>query len=335
MSAARGFTPSVSRTTWVAVASAVRESVGRAGHLPASARWQSPPRALARPAGETSTPNVRSTNSTPLPTFDEPTDAVAVSTAETQLRSVVWVGTSGFVYPHWRRIFYPEDLPARAWLEHYAKVFRTCELNATFYRLPAPGVVDGWRDRTPRGFLFACKGSRYLTHLKRLKEPAEGLTRYFDVLGRLGPKLGPVLWQLPPGMKPDLARLEDFLAQLPEGVRHAIELRSEGWYTDEVAGLLDRRGAAFCEHDLVARRPPRLTGGWRYLRFHGTSGKYAGRYGRRALRPVAEDLGRFPGDAYAYFNNDTCGAAVVDALDLLELLGEGVARPPAPLGTRS
>jgi uncharacterized protein YecE (DUF72 family) len=240
---------------------------------------------------------------------------------------VLWVGTSGFVYRDWRRIFYPEKLPARLWLDYYASVFRTCELNATFYRLPTAEAVDHWRDGTPEGFLFACKGSRYLTHLKRLKDSGQGLTRYFDLVKRLGRKLGPVLWQLPPQMKtPDLPRLEGFLEALPAG-RHAVEFRSDAWYTDEVCALLDRHGAAFCEHDLVGRPPPSPTGGWRYLRFHGTTGKYQGRYGRRRLRKVAEDLGRWRGDAYAYFNNDYGGNALVDALDLLELLGQPAHRP--------
>jgi len=240
---------------------------------------------------------------------------------------VLWIGTSGFVYRDWRRLFYPERLPARAWLGYYAQVFRTCELNATFYRLPTPQAVDGWREGTPEGFLFACKGSRFLTHMKRLKEAGAGLRRYFDLVDRLGQKRGPVLWQLPPQMaKPDLPRLEAFLEALPPG-RHAFEFRTPDWYLDPVADLLDRHGAAFCEHDLVKRPPPRLTGGWRYLRFHGTTGKYQGRYGRRRLRKVAANLTQWRGDAYAYFNNDWGGNAILDAMDLLDLAGQPVAAP--------
>jgi uncharacterized protein YecE (DUF72 family) len=109
---------------------------------------------------------------------------------------VIHLGTSGWVYDHWRRVFYPKGLPAKRWLSHYARVFPTVELNATFYRLPTPAAVDGWREGTPRGFRFAAKGSRYLTHMKRLKDPSPGIDRYFELILRLGRKLSVVLWQL-------------------------------------------------------------------------------------------------------------------------------------------
>jgi uncharacterized protein YecE (DUF72 family) len=237
---------------------------------------------------------------------------------------VIHLGTSGYVYAHWRHIFYPKGLPAGRWLERYAQVFSTVELNTTFYRLPSPSAVDGWRQATPPGFRFAAKGSRYLTHMKRLTDPGPGIERYFDVVSRLGQKLSVVLWQLPPQMtRPDPERLARFLARLPrKDLRHAVEFRSTGWYTEEICAVLDAHGAAFCEHDLVQLPPPRLTGGFRYLRFHGATGKYRGRYGKRALRSVARDLLRGSGDAYVYFNNDTFGHALMDALDLGVLLGE-------------
>lgn len=237
---------------------------------------------------------------------------------------MIHLGTSGYVYDHWRHIFYPGGLPASRWLQHYARLFSTVELNATFYRLPGAAAVDGWRQRTPAGFRFAAKGSRYLTHLKRLKDPGPGIDRYFRLIRRLGRKLSVVLWQLPPQMdKPDPGRLHAFLQKLPRrGLRHAVEFRSAAWYREEICAVLQENGAAFCEHDLVPLRPPRLTGGFRYLRFHGATGKYRGRYGTRALRPVARDLLAFAGDAFVYFNNDTLGHALRDALDLSELLGE-------------
>lgn len=236
------------------------------------------------------------------------------------------IGTSGFVYKHWRGLFYPDDLPASRWLARFAAEFDTCELNTTFYRLPTPEAVDGWRKGTPAGFVFAVKGSRYLTHLKRLEDPAPGLARYLELVLRLRPKLGPVLWQLPPQMRRDVPRLEAFLDALPRRLRHAFEFRNEEWYADEVCELLDAHGAAFCEHDLVRRAPPRLTGGWRYLRFHGATGKYRGGYGADGLAPVARDLlawrarGR---DAWVYFNNDVGGHAVLDARALRRLVGAG------------
>ena len=244
---------------------------------------------------------------------------------------MIHVGTSGYVYGHWRELFYPQGLPARQWLAWYAQVFATVELNATFYRLPTASAVDGWREGTPPGFRFAAKGSRYLTHMKRLKEAGPGLQRYFDLVLRLGNKLSVVLWQLPPQMnRADPDRLAQFLQKLPrEGLRHALEFRSAAWYTPAICDVLDAHGAAFCEHDLVAARPPRLTGGFRYLRFHGATGKYSGRYGRRALRPVARDLMASPEETWVYFNNDRFGHALADALDLSDLLGHPLHWPHA------
>ena len=236
---------------------------------------------------------------------------------------VIHLGTSGYVYDHWRRLFYPRGLPTKRWLQHYARVFSTVELNATFYRLPTPSAVDGWREGTPRGFRFAAKGSRYLTHMKRLKDAGPGIEKYFELILRLRRKLSVVLWQLPPQMnKADPERLARFLEKLPRphGLRHVVEFRSDAWYVPQICEVLDSFGAAFCEHDLVRAAPPRLTGGFRYLRFHGATGKYRGRYGRRTLRRVARDLLRFRGDAYVYFNNDTFGHAIHDAMDLSSLL---------------
>jgi uncharacterized protein YecE (DUF72 family) len=241
----------------------------------------------------------------------------------------IHVGTSGFAYRHWRGVLYPPDLPARMWFRHYCTEFATLELNNTFYRLPRPEVVDRWRAEAPAGFLFAAKGSRFLTHMKRLLDTGRGLARLFEPLDRLGAKLAVVLWQLPPGWKANPERLDRFLAALPGGVRHAFEFRDESWYTDEVCEVLEGHGAAFCEHDILDRAPPCLTGGFRYLRFHGRTGAYTGRYGPRALEPWAADLSRFArrGDAFVYFNNDTEGHAVLDARALMGLIGNAASRP--------
>ncbi len=232
------------------------------------------------------------------------------------------MGTSGFSYPHWKGVLYPPDLAPRLWLPRYASEFRTLELNATFYRLPRPEAVDRWRSETPAGFVFAAKGSRFITHMKRLLDGGPGLARFFDPISHLGDKLSVVLWQLPPRWRANLERLGAFLAALPSGVRHAFEFRDESWYREAVCDLLDAHQAAFCEHDIVRRPPPRLTGGFRYLRFHGTSARYAGRYGEEALAPWARDLALFSrrGDAYVYFNNDLGGHAVEDARALVALL---------------
>ena len=242
----------------------------------------------------------------------------------------IHVGTSGYVYGDWRGILYPRGLGSARWLPRYAEAFGTLELNATFYRLPVPGSARRWRDCTPPSFVFAAKGSRFLTHMKRLKDTDLGLRRYYERVGPLGDKLAVVLWQLPPQMnKPDLGRLDAFLAAQPRGPRQAFEFRDEAWYTPEVCDVLDRHHAAFCEHDLIARRPPRITGGFRYVRFHGTheTKKYHGRYGAARLRPWARDLARWRdggGSAFVYFNNDWEGAALYDARELSARLDQRV-----------
>lgn len=238
---------------------------------------------------------------------------------------MILVGTSGYAYDHWRGVLYPEGFPKSRWLSRYAETFSTVELNATFYRFPSARAAARWRESTPPGFVFAVKGSRFLTHMKRLQAPPESLARFFAPLAELGGKLRVILWQLPPGMRPDPARLDRFLAHMPPGLRCAVEVRDPSWYSEEVCAVLDRRGAALCEHDLC-QPPPRPTGGFRYLRFHGATARYAGRYGKAALAPVACDLLRWKGDVFAYFNNDVGGAAVLDALDLCALVGIRPAR---------
>lgn len=245
------------------------------------------------------------------------------------MRGRLHVGTSGYVYKDWRGILYPPGVACSRWLGRYAEAFSTLELNATFYRLPTPGSAERWRDCTPPSFLFAAKGSRFLTHMKRLKDTELGLRRYYERVGPLADKLAVVLWQLPPQMKPDVGRLDAFLAAQPAGPRQAVEFRNEAWYTREVCDCLDRRGAAFCEHDLVGLRPPRLTGGFRYVRFHGTdeTRKYHGRYGAERLRPYARSLARWRdggGTAFVYFNNDWEGAALYDARELSAQLDQRV-----------
>jgi uncharacterized protein YecE (DUF72 family) len=235
------------------------------------------------------------------------------------------------VYRDWRGVLYPRDLPAERWLAHYAKHFRTLELNATFYRLPSVEAVQGWFARTPPRFVFVAKGSRFLTHMKRLTDFTVGLGRFFERVDHLGRKLDTVLWQLPPQMKrPDPERLDRFLAHAPDHVRHAFEFRDLGWYTEEVCDVLDAHRAALVEHDLLPRPPPRVCGGFRYLRFHGASAPYHGRYGPARLRPIARELARWKrrGDVFAFFNNDREGHAVRDAL-ALQLLAS--AKRDAPL----
>jgi uncharacterized protein YecE (DUF72 family) len=240
----------------------------------------------------------------------------------------VLVGTSGYLYRHWRNVLYPPGLGTGRWLQRYASLFGTLELNTTFYRLTTARAAERWSRSTPPGFVFAVKGSRYITHMKKLKDPAQALERFFAPLAPLRRKLDVVLWQLPPRFHVDaLPRLDEFLAALPGGVRYAVEFREPSWYLPETCAVLEAHGAAFCEHDLVPLPPPRLTGGFRYLRFHGAGARYGGRYGPRELDPVARDLLRTRGrglDAYVFFNNDIGGHAVHDALTLRQALGEAM-----------
>lgn len=237
----------------------------------------------------------------------------------------IHLGTSGYIYRDWKEVLYREVTNDDR-LKHYCAAFDAVELNATFYRLPTFEAVDRWRETTPAHFQFAVKGSRYLTHMKKLLDAGAGLEKFYSRISRLGGKLSVVLWQLPPFMRaPDLRRLDEFLSAQPEGVRQAVEFRDEAWYTEEVCRLLDSHGAAICEHDLVGRSIPRPTGGFRYVRFHGPGKlKYHDRYGPARLEPIARDLGRWRDmgcDAYVFFNNDYEGAALYDARDLAGMLG--------------
>ena len=230
----------------------------------------------------------------------------------------VLTGTSGWQYRHWRDAFYPRDVPQSRWLEYYAGRFATVESNATFYRLPARETLEQWRARTPDGFVIAVKASRYLTHVRRLRDPDEPVRRMLDVFAGLGEKLGPVLLQLPPRMPADTARLDQVLRLFPSGVRVAVEPRDPSWWTDEVRGVLTDRGAALCWADRGGTEVTPLwrTAGWGYLRFHQGDGDPWPRYTEGRLRDWAKRVAQaWPGDApvYAYFNNDQCGAAVLDA----------------------
>ena len=230
------------------------------------------------------------------------------------------VGCSGWQYRHWRGDFYPADLPQARWLDFYAGVFDTVEVNNSFYRLPESSAFRGWRERSPRGFLFAVKASRFLTHMKKLKDPEGPLELFFSRARELGPKLGPVLYQLPPRWPVNLERLERFLAVRPRGARHTVEFRDPSWYAPAVLRLLERFGAALCLHDMPGSATPRdAVGPFVYLRFHGSSSRYGGGYSDGQLAERAEWIRSRLDEGlpvYAYFNNDVGGHAPRDAARL-------------------
>ncbi len=254
------------------------------------------------------------------------------------------VGTSGWQYRHWRSRFYPPKLASRSWLEHYAAAFATVEVNNTFYRLPARATFEDWRARAPHDFVFACKASNYLTHYRRLREPAEPVARLLDRLSGLGEKTGPVLVQLPPDLRADAARLDATLCEFGRRARVAVEPRHSSWFSEEIRAVLAAHGAALCVADRGSRlvTPLWATADWTYVRFHFGRSQPVSCYGRRALQTwVARvrDLVDVHGDAYIYFNNDGHGCAVRDAVvfaDLARRAGCDVTRVPplsaAPVG---
>lgn len=235
-----------------------------------------------------------------------------------------WIGTSGFEYGEWRGSFYDPRIPRARWLEAYAAEFDTVELNATFYRLPGAATFDSWAARAPSGFRFAVKASRYLTHLRRLREPAEPLDRLWTRARHLGEKLGPVLYQLPPRWQPNVERLEAFVRQVPRDAPQALELRDQRWYRSEVLSMLEAAGIALCLHDMAGSEPPpRPVGPFVYVRFHGAGQRYGGRYPAQRLTAWADRITRWTDDGltvWTYFNNDIGGHAPRDADRLRRLL---------------
>jgi uncharacterized protein YecE (DUF72 family) len=237
--------------------------------------------------------------------------------------SGVFIGCSGWQYRHWRGDFYPADLPQSRWLEYYAERFRTVEINNTFYRLPEAETFAAWRRRVPRGFVYAVKMSRFLTHMKKLKDPAGSLELFFSRATRLRGALGPILYQLPPKWPINLERLEIFLQALPKGRRHTMEFREPSWYSEAAFGLLKRHRVALCLHDMEGSASGRLeVGPFVYVRFHGTA-RYSGSYSDRALDGWACWLAaraRAKQKVFAYFNNDVGGHAPRDAERLARML---------------
>ena len=244
----------------------------------------------------------------------------------------VEVGTSGWVYSSWRGDFYPAGLAQSAWLSHYAESFSTVEVNSTFYRLARASATERWAASVGPDFRFVVKGSRYLTHIKRLVDVATGLERFFDPLRPLGDKLAAVLWQLPPNMKIDVPRLDAFLASVPSSVVHAVEFRHPSWLTAEVTALMSSHGAMTvnvsgpqfpARTDVTAGRP--------YVRFHGLRPGYEYDYSAADLAPWAAHLRQYD-DGFAFFNNDVGGHAVRNAARVPDAARRADATGPATGG---
>ncbi len=231
-----------------------------------------------------------------------------------------YIGTSGWHYEHWRGLFYPEKLAKARWLEFYAGHFTTVELNNTFYRLPSENAFDTWRNSTPADFTFAVKVSRFITHIKRLKDVGEPVERFIARAGILGNKLGPLLYQLPPNMHRNDDRLESFLSTLPRGVRHVIEFRHESWLDEGVFAILRKYNVGFCVFDMPDVTCPIVaTADFAYIRLHGSTGLYFSCYSDGELMSWAKRLKNLAQSlkaVYVYFNNDAEAYAVSNARTL-------------------
>ena len=236
----------------------------------------------------------------------------------------IHIGTSGWHYGHWKGPYYPPTLPSGQMLDWYARDFDTVELNNTFYRLPDESAVRAWRANSPPGFQFAAKGSRYLTHMKKLKDPAPGLARFFQRIELLGEKLGPILFQLPPRFERNVARLEEFLTALPGEYRYAFEFRDESWQDAEIYRVLRRFNAAWCIYDLAGFQSSMdITADFSYIRLHGPGNKYQGSYRCEDLEHWIRRIESWDLPAtWVYFDNDQAGYAVENAREMKKIAGQ-------------
>jgi uncharacterized protein YecE (DUF72 family) len=237
----------------------------------------------------------------------------------------IHVGTSGWTYDGWRGPFYPEDVPKKDWLAWYGGQFCTNEINGSFYRTPSLDAVRAWREQTPKGFLFAWKASKFITHWKRLSEKSDNsIDLMVTRLKALGPKTGPVLFQLPARFKANRERLAAFLKMLPRRYHYAFEFRDKSWYEDEIYALLEKHNVSLClsdHHDAPA--PWVVTAKHVYVRGHGPGGRYKDNYPDATLRKWARDIRKWKRqrrDVYVYFDNDQKSAAPADAERLLRMI---------------
>ena len=238
----------------------------------------------------------------------------------------IHIGTSGWHYEHWRGPFYPQGLDQEDFLLHYAQRLRTVEVNNSFYQLPARETLVAWRDAVPKGFVFAVKASRYITHMKKLSDPVEPIANFIQRVSVLENKLGPILFQLPPNWHCDIDRLGSFLSVLPSTYRYAFEFRDPTWFNKAIYEVLSEYKAAFCMYTISGKPSPRqVTADFIYVRFHGPDGPYEGKYDTTVLAGWAGAFSTWARDGkeiYGYFNNDPAGHAPLDALRLRAMIEE-------------
>ncbi len=241
------------------------------------------------------------------------------------MKGKCFIGTSGWSYDHWAGVFYPPDLKTADRLNFYINHFNSVEINNTFYHLPTPSAFKSWKKIAPKNFIYALKGSRFITHMKKLKDPKEPLKLFLERGRILKDNLGPVLFQFPPHWRCNTKRLKEFVKLLPSNIRFAFEFREPSWFKKEVYDILRENNIAFCIYHMPEFESPiEVTAKFVYIRFHGTEFLYGGRYSKKELSKWAGLINGFikeGKDIYVYFNNDANGYAVINAKELMEMVG--------------
>ncbi len=239
-------------------------------------------------------------------------------------KSRIYIGTSGWHYEHWIGPFYPEKVRKKDFLNYYVKHLGSVEINNSFYRMPKSSTMKDWHDSTPDDFLFTIKASRYITHVKKLKDPQKGVVNFIKIAKMLKKKLGPILFQLPPGWKCNKERLRSFLEFLDPDYEYVFEFRNHDWFNEDVYYLLKKHKCAFCLYELEGQMTPQIvTADSIYIRLHGPGKAYEGSYDQRGLKSWAEKIGAWRNEnktVYIYFDNDQEGYAIKNALELEHLL---------------
>ena len=237
----------------------------------------------------------------------------------------IYIGTSGWNYRHWKGNFYPQNISQKNWLQYYIKQgFNTVELNSSFYHLPKNSTYKKWYESVPEDFIYSIKASRYITHIKKLHEAGDSVEKFFEGAKELKEKLGPVLFQLPPGWKFDEERLINFTKILPVNHRYTFEFRNDTWWNEDIKKILSEKNIAFCIYELDGKITPKeITSDFIYVRLHGPNGKYQGDYNKKVLSDWAYLIKEWESrrkDVFFYFDNDENGYAVKNALELNKLI---------------
>jgi uncharacterized protein YecE (DUF72 family) len=238
----------------------------------------------------------------------------------------VYIGTSGWHYKHWKGTFYPPETKDSEQFTYYQQKFNTVEINNSFYRLPEGKTFSAWKDQSPKGFLFAVKASRFITHMKKLNVDRNSLRKFFGRAAKLGEKLGPVLFQLPPKWKINPERLDGFIRRLPVGHQYTFEFRDQTWYDASVYKILEKHKCAFCIYELAGHLSPlRVTANFVYIRLHGPGNKYQGSYPDAVLQKWATRIQHWLKErksVYVYFDNDQLGYSAFNAQKLITILAK-------------